>query len=56
MKGFEVNDDAVFMGIRDVQWEGRLEILQNAPMVLVDGAHNADGATVLSDTLKKEFT
>jgi dihydrofolate synthase/folylpolyglutamate synthase len=55
MKGIEVNDDAVFMGIRDVRWEGRLEILQHAPMVLVDGAHNADGATVLSNALREEF-
>ena len=56
IKGFEVNDDAVFMGIRDVEWEGRLEILRHAPMVLVDGAHNADGAAVLSRALKEEFT
>ncbi len=55
MKGFEVDDDAVLEGIRDVQWEGRLEILQHAPMVLVDGAHNAAGATVLSKALREEF-
>ncbi|HVO66459.1 MAG TPA: folylpolyglutamate synthase/dihydrofolate synthase family protein [Syntrophales bacterium] len=54
-KGFEVSDAAVFGGIRDVQWEGRLEILQQKPTVLVDGAHNADGATVLSKALKEEF-
>ncbi len=54
-KGFEVNDNAVFTGIRDVRWEGRLEILQRAPMVLVDGAHNAGGATVLSKALREKF-
>ena len=54
-KGFEVNDDAVFTGIRDVRWEGRLEILHNAPMVLVDGAHNAAGASVLSNALTEGF-
>jgi dihydrofolate synthase/folylpolyglutamate synthase len=56
MKGFEVNDDAVFAGIRDVQWEGRLEIMQYAPMVLVDGAHNEGGASALSNALKEEFS
>jgi dihydrofolate synthase/folylpolyglutamate synthase len=55
-KGFEVDDAAVFAGIRDVRWEGRLEILQYEPMVLVDGAHNAGGATVLSNALREEFT
>jgi dihydrofolate synthase / folylpolyglutamate synthase len=56
MKGFEVNDDAVFAGIRDVQWEGRLDIMQYAPMVLVDGAHNEGGASALSNALKEEFS
>ncbi|HYA15030.1 MAG TPA: folylpolyglutamate synthase/dihydrofolate synthase family protein, partial [Syntrophales bacterium] len=54
-RGFKVNDDAVFAGIRDVRWEGRLEVLQQKPMVIVDGAHNADGATILSRALKEEF-
>ncbi|MCX5842513.1 MAG: bifunctional folylpolyglutamate synthase/dihydrofolate synthase [Deltaproteobacteria bacterium] len=56
MKGFSVNDDAVFAGIRDVQWPGRLEILQQAPMVVVDGAHNAAGVSALAKALKNEFS
>jgi dihydrofolate synthase/folylpolyglutamate synthase len=55
-KGFEVEDNAVYAGIRNVQWEGRLEVLRYAPMVLVDGAHNAAGASILSDALTEEFT
>jgi dihydrofolate synthase/folylpolyglutamate synthase len=55
-KGFAVNDDAVFAGIRDVRWEGRLEVLQHAPMLLVDGAHNAAGVSVLCKALKNEFS
>ncbi len=56
LSGFMVNDDAVFTGVRDVRWEGRLEILQNAPIILVDGAHNAGGAVALSRALKKDFS
>lgn len=56
MKGFAVNDDAVLAGIRDVQWEGRLEVLQHAPMLVVDGAHNAAGVAALSKALKNEFS
>lgn len=56
MKGFSVNDEDVFAGIRDVQWAGRLEILQQAPMVVVDGAHNAAGVSALAKALKNEFS
>lgn len=56
MKGFAVNADAVFTGIRDVRWEGRLEVLQHAPMLIVDGAHNAGGVSALSKTLKEDFS
>jgi dihydrofolate synthase/folylpolyglutamate synthase len=55
-KGFSVNDDAVFTGIRDVQWAGRLEVLQHAPMLVVDGAHNAAGVSALAKALKNEFS
>jgi len=56
MKGFSVNDDAVFAGIRDVRWAGRLEVLQHAPMLVVDGAHNAAGVSALAKALKNEFS
>jgi dihydrofolate synthase/folylpolyglutamate synthase len=55
-KGFDIEENAVYEGIRDVRWEGRLEVLQNAPIVLVDGAHNAAGASVLADALTEGFT
>lgn len=55
-KGFAVNDDSVSAGMRDVQWKGRLEVLQHAPMIVVDGAHNTAGASALSEALKNEFS
>ncbi len=56
MKGFGVDHDAVTKGIRDVKWEGRLEVIRYSPMVLLDGAHNAGGAAALSRALKEEFS
>jgi dihydrofolate synthase/folylpolyglutamate synthase len=56
MKGFGVDDDAVFKGIRDVKWEGRLEVIRHSPMVLLDGAHNAGGASTLARALREEFS
>jgi dihydrofolate synthase / folylpolyglutamate synthase len=56
MKGFRADDDAVINGIHDVRWEGRLEVVRQSPTVLLDGAHNAGGASALCRALKEEFS
>jgi dihydrofolate synthase / folylpolyglutamate synthase len=56
MKGFGADDDAVINGIHDVRWEGRLEVIRQSPTVLLDGAHNAGGASALCRALKEEFS
>jgi dihydrofolate synthase / folylpolyglutamate synthase len=56
MKGFPVVYDAVFKGIHDVKWEGRLEVISRRPTVLLDGAHNAGGASALAMALREEFS
>ena len=53
--GFRVNDAAVSKGLKEAQWEGRLEILQRSPMLLVDGAHNAAGAAALRRAFLNDF-
>jgi dihydrofolate synthase/folylpolyglutamate synthase len=55
-KGFEMDDEAVLEGIRSTKWEGRLEILQHEPMVLIDGAHNPAGISTLCRALETEFS
>ncbi|MCX5854262.1 MAG: bifunctional folylpolyglutamate synthase/dihydrofolate synthase [Deltaproteobacteria bacterium] len=55
-KGFEMDDEAVWGGIRSTKWEGRLEILQHEPMVLIDGAHNPAGISTLCRALETEFS
>jgi dihydrofolate synthase / folylpolyglutamate synthase len=56
MKGFRIDDDAVFKGIYDVKWEGRLEVIKHSPTILLDGAHNAGGAGALACALREEFS
>lgn len=53
--GFAVKEEAIRRGLRETKWEGRLEILQERPMVLVDGAHNAAGISSLCAALKEGF-
>jgi dihydrofolate synthase/folylpolyglutamate synthase len=45
--GFHISREAVIKGIRDVSWPGRLELIDDRPAVLLDGAHNAAGARAL---------
>lgn len=54
-KGFKAGDEAVLAGIKDVQWPCRLEVVREKPLVVLDGAHNSEGAHVLSIALKEEF-
>jgi dihydrofolate synthase/folylpolyglutamate synthase len=43
---------AVLRGIREARWEGRLETAGRRPLVLLDGAHNEEGAASLAAHLK----
>ena len=54
--GFRIDERAVVEGLRKTRWEGRLELLQSAPMLLVDGAHNPAGAATLWRALKDDFS
>ena len=53
--GFTVQEEAVRQGLRETRWEGRLEVLQKRPTVLIDGAHNPAGISSLCAALKEEF-
>jgi dihydrofolate synthase / folylpolyglutamate synthase len=39
-------------GLESVSWPGRFQLVQATPPIIVDGAHNPDGATALIATLK----
>lgn len=38
-------------GLANVDWPGRLEVVQQAPLILMDGAHNPHAALALQETL-----
>jgi dihydrofolate synthase/folylpolyglutamate synthase len=46
--GFRVSDEAIRGGMRRVEWEGRLEIVERNPLVVLDGAHNPAAAQVIA--------
>jgi dihydrofolate synthase/folylpolyglutamate synthase len=54
--GLPVSDDAVYRGMQNTRWEGRLELLQLNPQVVLDGGHNPAGIAVLCRTLQEDFS
>ncbi len=52
-KGFSITDEALQEGFSQAQFPARMEVLSAKPLVVLDGAHNPDGAKALSDALQK---
>jgi dihydrofolate synthase/folylpolyglutamate synthase len=50
--GVVVEEEAVRSGLTEVRWEGRIEVVEDRPTLLLDGAHNPAGAAVLADYLR----
>lgn len=50
-RGIEWDETALRAGLRDVRWPARLEVIGNAPTMVVDGAHNADSMERLVEAL-----
>lgn len=47
---------ALAQGLRETRWPGRLEPVNDAPLVLLDGAHNLPGIQALVKTLQDDFS
>jgi dihydrofolate synthase/folylpolyglutamate synthase len=50
-QGILVTEEAVRSGLGLVDWAGRLEVVEQRPTILLDGAHNPAAATALADYL-----
>ncbi|HHY76346.1 MAG TPA: bifunctional folylpolyglutamate synthase/dihydrofolate synthase [Firmicutes bacterium] len=48
---FRLDRAAVRHGIARTRWPGRMEVMSRRPLIILDGAHNPEGAKALSDTL-----
>jgi dihydrofolate synthase/folylpolyglutamate synthase len=55
-RGFQISDDEITQGIANTVWPGRLEKLQSAPGVYLDGAHNPAAARELGHFLEQNFS
>jgi dihydrofolate synthase/folylpolyglutamate synthase len=50
--GIHVGESAVREGLRNVQWEGRLEVVDREPLTVLDGAHNPAAADAVAAYLR----
>ena len=53
--GTIISSQNIARGLSQVSWPGRLQILTNEPMVVVDGAHNAYSMSKLVQAVKEYF-
>jgi len=52
LKEINVNKDSIISGIYKTFWPGRFQIVNKQPLIIIDGAHNIDGITRLTESVK----
>lgn len=53
LSGYDISDDIICEGLKNTFFPARMEIISEKPLVVLDGAHNPDGANVLKKELLK---
>lgn len=51
--GYHIEDEAIFKGVREAKWPGRLDVVGFKPLVILDGAHNPPAAKQLRRFLER---
>ncbi len=51
-----IPEGAIIEGLRRVSWPGRLEVVQESPLVVLDGAKDSEAARAVKDAIQEEFT
>lgn len=54
-QGYVIPKASVYAGFKNVQWDGRIQRIQSAPIVVLDGAHSPVSMKVLCRTLRDSF-
>lgn len=55
-KGYNLSDKHIERGIAKAFWPCRLEVISTRPLIVLDGAHNADAAERMKENLEIYFT
>jgi len=55
-KGLRIDEQSIYQGLAEAYWPGRLEVVKNNPLILLDGAHNPMATETLKKALRNDFT
>ena len=48
----ELNRSDIVSGLQNTSWAGRFEIINEQPLIIVDGAHNEHGISAVTDSIR----
>lgn len=54
-RGYAIPCESVYQGIAQVEWPGRMQVIQGAPIVLLDGAHSPEAIQLLCREIRRNF-
>ena len=54
-QGYVIPKTCVYAGLKNVQWNGRIQRIKSAPIVVLDGAHSPVSMEALCRTLRESF-
>ncbi len=52
-KGYSIPNDAILDGLMNARWPGRFEMINDDPLIFLDGAHNEQGARILCQAVEE---
>lgn len=51
----DVKEESIRLGLKNAYWPGRLDIISDEPLIIMDGAHNEEGMDSLVSELIKRY-
>jgi len=54
--GWEISEENIYEGMRDVRWPGRFDIIQRNPLFIIDGGHNPQCIEALVKNIEDYLT
>lgn len=55
-KGYDITDENIIEGMKNAKWPGRMEVVKEQPLIVIDGAHNPGAAIKLKESIEMYFT
>ncbi len=52
---YKISEDAIFQGLMNTYWPARFEVLMKEPVVVFDGAHNAEGIDAAVKSIQEYY-